>query len=329
MEYRNLGNTDIKISALALGCWSFGGGGPWGEQDDRDSIDTVSAALDAGINFFDTAEGYGRSEEVLGQALAGRRDRAVLATKINYNHLTGPELIAACEDSLRRLRTDWIDLYQIHWPNPAVPVEESLAAMQTLQAKGKIRAIGVSNFGVRDTTRALAACHVDTNQISYGLLWRAPEFEIAPLCRQHDVGIICWGPLGEGLLSGKFASADDVPRSRRGTRYFSGARPETSHGEEGCEELTFATIEAVRRISQEIRQPMAAVALAWLLYQPGVTAVLAGARTPQQIRENARAGRLALTPETVAALSAATEELKQRLGSNQDMYLSADQSRIV
>ena len=329
MECRNFGNTGIKVSVLALGCWSFGGGVRWGEQDDRASIETVAAALDAGITFFDTAEGYGRSEEVLGRALAGRRHQVVLATKATPDHLKGPDLIEACENSLRRLRTDCIDLYQIHWPNPEVPIAETLAAMQALQAQGKVRAIGVSNFGVRDVTRALAAGRVETNQISYGLIWRAPEFEIASLCRQHDVGIICWGPLGEGMLSGKFSSADDVPSSRRATRYFSSNRPGTSHGEEGCEELTFATIDRIRQISREIGQPMAAISLAWLIRQPGVTAVLAGARTPQQIRENVLAGSLALTQEVVAALSAATEELKQRLGPNQDMYLSADQSRIV
>ena len=329
MLYRNLGNTDIKISALALGCWSFGGGGPWGEQDDRDSIKTVAAAFDVGINFFDTAEGYDRSEEVLGRALAGRRHEAVLATKVSPNHLKGPDLIEACENSLRRLRTDCIDLYQIHWPNPEVPVDESLAAMQTLQTQGKVRVFGVSNFGVRDLTEALTTSRVETNQISYGLLWRAPEFEIAPLCRENDVGIICWGPLGEGMLSGKFADADEVPSSRRATRYFSKERPETGHGEEGCEELTFATIDRIRQISQELGQPMAAVSLAWLIHQPGVAAVLAGARSPQQIRENVLAGSLALAPEIVAALSAATEDLKQRLGPNQDMYLSAEDSRIL
>ena len=168
-----------------------------------------------------------------------------------------------------------------------------------------------------------------TNQMSYSLVWRALEFDILPFCRQHDIGMICWGPLSEGMLTGKYRSADEVPPERRATRYFSKSRPETSHGEEGCEELTFATIDRIRRISARIEQPMATVALAWLLYQPGVTAVLAGGRKPDQIRENAKAGELKLEPDVVAELTQATEELKQKLGPNQDMYVAASESRIV
>lgn len=332
MEYRKLGKTEISVSAVALGCWAFGGDGPWGPQDDEDSIGTVSAALDAGINFFDTAEGYGpegRSESVLGKALAGRRQKAIIATKAGPWNLAGSKVPVACENSLRRLQTDYIDLYQIHWPNHSIPIEETVEALEKLRQQGKIRAIGVSNFGVRDLAGYLAHGRCETNQMSYSMIWRALEYEILPFCREQGVGIICWGPLSEGMLTGKYRTADEVPTGRRATRYFSKDRPETSHGEEGSEKLTFATIDRIRRISNRIGQPMSAVALAWLLHQPGVTAVLAGGRRPEQILQNARAGDLMLSPESLAELTNATEELKQALGANQDMYLTAGQSRIV
>lgn len=328
MNYRKLGTTGIEVSVVALGCWSFGGGGPWGEQDDHDSIETVAAALDAGINFFDTAQGYGRSEEVLGAALKGRRNKAVIATKMNWNYMTAAGVAEACEASLRRLQTDCIDLYQIHWPNPAIPVEETLAAMVRLQEQGKVRAIGVSNFGPRQLACAVEAAPLQTNQVSYSLIWRAPEYALEPLCHERGLGIICWGPLSEGILTGKFRSADEVPATRRGTRYFSSSRSEAQHGEPGCEQLAFETLERIRAIAQEIGQPMAAVALAWPLHQRRVVSVLAGARRPEQIDENALAGSLSLSSDVLMKLDEATAPLKAKLGPNLDMYLPAEQSRI-
>lgn len=329
MKYRKLGNTGLLVSPVALGCWSFGGGGPWGEQDDRDSINTVHAALEAGINFFDTAEGYGRSEEVLGQALTGRRDRAVIATKMNWNHMAATGVVEACEASLRRLQTDCIDLYQIHWPNPAIPIQETLTGLVRLREQGKVRAIGVCNFGPRNLAAALAVTPLVTNQVSYSLLWRAPEFALEPLCHEQGVGIVCWGPLAEGILSGKFRNADEVPAVRRGTRYFSGSRSEAQHGEPGCEELTFKTLDRIRAVAERLGHPMVAVALAWLLHRRSVLAVLAGARKPEQIRQNALAASLLLDAKVMAELDAATEPLKQALGTNLDMYLSAEKSRIL
>ena len=330
MQYRKLGQTDIDVSVVAMGCWAFAGGDPWGDQDDRDSIATVAAALDVGVNFFDTAEGYGagRSEEVLGRALAGRRREAVIATKVSGANLSDEGIPLACERSLRRLNTDYIDLYQVHWPNPNIPIAETLGALEKLKAQGKVRALGVSNFGVRQLTELLAVGRVETNQLSYSLIWRALEYEIAPLCIENEIGILCWGPLTEGLLTGKFATADDVPPSRAAIRHFSKSRPQTSHGEDGCEALLFETLDCIRQIAARIGQSMPTVSLAWLLHQPGVTAVLAGSRRPAHIIQNAQAADLKLPPDVVAELSAATDELKRALGPNQDMYLSAAQSRI-
>ena len=334
VEYRVLGKPDIRVSVVGLGCWPFAGGvegagrSEWGHQDERDSLNTVAAALDAGINLFDTAEGYGCSEEVLGKALSGHRHQAVIATKVSPNHLTADEVPKACEASLARLRTDYIDLYQIHWPNRSVPIAETMTALEKLRTQGKIRAIGVCNMGVHDLTDLLAAGHCETDQISYSLIWRVSEREIQSCCRENGIGIICWGPLMEGLLTGKFGTPDDFPLTRARTRHFSKSRPMTVHGESGQEEETFAAIDRVRRIAAGIGQPMAAVSIAWLLHQPGVTTVLAGSRRPDQILQNVQAAELRLSPEIVQELADATEELKRRFGSNQCMYSPAESTPI-
>lgn len=329
MKYLKLGKTEITVSVTAMGCWALAGDDAWGFQDDKDSIDTVHAALDVGVNFFDTAEGYGngRSERVLGQALAGRRDTAVIATKASPSHLSSPEIERACERSLRLLQTDYIDLYQIHWPSRSVPIAESLQALEKLQRQGKIRAIGVCNFGPTDFAELLTVGGCESNQLPYGLLWRGIEYEIGPACANYDVGILCYSPLAQGLLTGKFASADDVPPGRARTRHFSSTRLQTRHGEEGCEAETFATIDKVRHICQKIGVPMTQVALAWLLHQQGVTSVLAGARRPEQIKQNARASDLELSSDVVSDLAKATDVLKQRLGTNLDQYQSDSRFR--
>ena len=301
----------------------------WGPQDEAESIATVSAALHAGVNFFDTAEGYsdGRSEVVLGRALAGHRHEAVIATKVSRSHLSGDQVRGACEQSLRRLQTDYIDLYQIHWPRRTVPIAETMQALETLREQGKVRAIGVCNFGVEDLSGLLEAGRVKTNQLPYNLLWRAIEYQIRQKCVEADVDVLCYSPLAQGLLTGKFASPDDVPQGRTRTRHFSRDRPQARHGEAGCEVETFAAIEEIRRISDGIHQPMAKVALAWLLHQPGVMAVIAGARRSDQIKQTAQAADLTLPPDVIASLTAATEELKRVLGPNPDMWRSEGRSR--
>jgi aryl-alcohol dehydrogenase-like predicted oxidoreductase len=314
-----------------MGCWAFAGDETWGPQDDADSIAAVHAALDIGVTLFDTAEGYGvdgRSETVLGRALKGRRQDAVIATKISPHHLMASRVQEACDDSLRRLQTDYIDLYQIHWPNHDVPIAETMTALEKLREQGKVRAIGVCNHGPRDLSDLLAVGRCSTNQISYSLIWRASEHEIQPICTARGIGILCWGPLSQGLLTGKFRSPDEVPAARAATRHFSKDRPKTPHDEPGLEAETFEALLRIREIAAEIGQPMAVVSLAWLLHQPGVTAVLAGSRRPEQIEQNALAAELALSGDTLQALSSATDELKDKLGANQDMYLTgADRIR--
>ena len=328
MKYRKLGNTDIIISAIALGSASFGNAGTWGPQDDADSIATVHAALDAGINFFDTAEQYGNghAEVVFGRALTGHYHEVVIATKVSPHNLTRDALPVACEQSLRRLNTDVIDLYQIHRANHDIPIHETMEALGRLQEQGKIRAIGVSNFGVLDITDALAVSRCETNQVPYSLLFRATEFAIQPRCVHEGVGVLCYSPLTFGLLTGKFGAADDVPPGRARSPHFSGSRPHARHGQPGCEAKTFATIDSIRQICEDLGQPMARFALAWLLNQAGVTSVITGARRPDQIIENAAAADLALLPSVSDRLTQETEQLKQLLGPAPDLFESPQKS---
>jgi aryl-alcohol dehydrogenase-like predicted oxidoreductase len=306
-------------------------GGPlWGPQDEADSIATIHAALDAGVTLIDTAPGYGAglSEEIVGRGLAGHRDRALIATKIGSGDLTPAGVIASCEASLQRLRTDRIDLLQIHWFREGAALEDVVAAMERLRSSGKVRALGVSNFGPETLNRfGAAASGWITNQLAYNLLWRAIEFEIVDACKRNGMGILCYSPLQQGLLTGRFGRADDVPEGRNRTRHFRGDRQSPGHGEAGHEPLTFATIARLRAIAGGLGQPMAKVALAWLLHQPGVTSVIFGARTPAQVTANVAAAQLPLSPDTLVALGHATDELKQALGPNADLWEGA--SRIT
>jgi myo-inositol catabolism protein IolS len=329
MHFRKLGNTGIDISALAMGCWALAGDPMWGPQDRAESIATIHAALAVGVNFFDTAEGYtgGETEEVLGQALRGRRHEAVIATKVGPHNLTPAEVRQACEGSLQRLQTDYIDLYQIHWPSRSVHLAETLDALETLRDEGKVRAIGVCNFGIGDLSELLELGWVETNQLPYSLLWRAIEYEIQTTCVEEGIGILCYSPLGQGLLTGKFSSPEEVPEGRARIRLFSGDRPQARHGDRGCETETFAALKEIGQVCEKIGEPMAKVAIAWLFHQPGVTSVIAGARRPEQIRQTAQAVDLALTPEVVERLGQSTERVKRCIGANPDMWQSESRFR--
>ena len=329
MEYRKLGAADIEVSTLALGCWPFAGGVVWGDQDDDLSIATVHAALDAGINFFDTAEGYehGHSERVLGRALEGRRDEAVIATKVSPDHLSPEGIAAACEQSLVNLKTDYIDLYQIHWPNHAIPIERSWRALEDLLRAGKVRALGVANFAVGDLSELVEIGRPVANQLPYSLLWRAIEFEILALCRERSIGLICYAPLAQGLLSGRYAAADEVPDGLARTRWYSHARPLAKHGEPGCEEVVFRALAGIADLSRRIGAPMASVALAWVRQQRGVTSLLIGGRNPQELEWNLSSLSLELDAATMADLERLTEPVKGALGRNPDMWMSKSRMR--
>ena len=329
MQLRQLGNSTLKVSPIGVGFWGIVGGDYWGPQEESDTIDTVHSALDAGINFIDTAEGYGDgySEEMLGRALKGRRDEAIIATKVSQSNLAPAEIRAACESSLKRLQTDYIDLYQVHWPSRDIPFEDTMAALLDLQNAGKIRVIGVSNFGKLDMPDMLQCGRYEANQLPYSLLWRAIEYDIQPQCVEHNIGILPYSPLNQALLTGRYDKADDMPYARTRSRHFRGDRRDSRHGTAGCEAETFAAIAAIRDICEDISQSMVHVSLAWLLHKPAVASVLAGARNPQQIESNLMAADLSLSAETMQRLDGATADLKAIFGPDPDMWMSGEDSR--
>ena len=329
MRYTTIQGTGLRVSVIAMGSWALAGDMAWGDQSERDSIAAARAAVDAGINFFDTAPGYGDglSERRLGQGLAGLRDQVVIATKVGPDSMRPAALSESVERSLRNLGTDYIDLLQIHWPSREVPLAETWSELSSLQRQGKVRAIGVSNFGSRDLADVLALGQPVTNQLPYSLLSRAIEYEIAPACARAGVGILCYSPLLWGLLAGSYQSADDVPDGRARSRHFSPARKLTRHREAGCERETFEAIAAVRAEAARLGVPMSDLAVAWLLHQPHVTSVLTGIRRPEQAAANARAAALTLGADTLERLASASEPVKRALGNNPDLWQSGDSSR--
>jgi aryl-alcohol dehydrogenase-like predicted oxidoreductase len=333
MRYTFLPGTDIRVSVIAMGCWALAGDMTWGDQSESDSIAAVRAALDAGITFFDTAPGYGDglSERRLGLGLRGVREQAVVATKIGPDALRAPAMIASVERSLGHLETDHVELLQIHWPSREVPLDETWTALERLREQGKVRAIGVSNFGPEDLAEALeigaGTAPPVTNQVPYSLLSRAVEFEIQPACARAEVGILCYSPLLWGLLADKYPSADDVPLGRARSRHFASTRKLTRHGEPGCEAATFAALARIRAVAARLGVAMQDLAIAWLLHRPAVTAVLAGIRSAEQAAENVRAAQLTLDAATLAELDRATAEVKHALGPNPDLWQGNASSR--
>lgn len=329
MQTRLLGRTELEVSAISLGCWALGGDSTWGEQDETLSLKTIHAALDVGINFFDTAEVYGngRSEEVVGKALAGIRSNAIVATKAAASNLRPDDIKKACEGSLRRLQTDYIDLYYVHWPSREVPIEDTLGAIERLKQEGKIRYGACSNFGVEDLSSLLTKGRIEANQLAYNLLFRAIEHEIQQLCTDQDVGIVCYSPLAQGLLTGKFSTPNDVPEERARTRHFSSERKLARHGEKGAEEETFTAIRNIKNICDKYGIEIGTASLAWLLSQDGITSVIAGARSPLQVVENAQAGKVSIPDGLIRDLTDVTETLKQKMGSNPDMWQAESRMR--
>ena len=311
---RRLGTSDVFVSPITFGAWAIGGW-MWGGTDEADAIAAIHASIDAGVNTIDTAAIYGMgvSEELVGKAIAGRRDRVVLATKCgmrwNSDEGTDPwpnktpdgkdvvvrknaraESIAyECEQSLRRLNTDVIDLFQIHWPDVSTPVEESIRAMEKLRQAGKIRAIGVSNYDVAWLEKALAAGPVASLQPPYSLITRRIEKAELPWCRTHNVGVIVYSPLERGLLTGKVTAQRKFPEGdhRARHRYFTVDN----------RQRVLAALEQVEPIAEKHGATLAQVAINWTIQEPGITAALVGARNAEQARQNAHALSFTLTPD--------------------------------
>jgi aryl-alcohol dehydrogenase-like predicted oxidoreductase len=312
MEMRTLGRTGVKVSPLCLGAMMFGA---WGNPDHEDSIRIVHAALDAGINFVDTADVYsaGESEEIVGKALQGRRDDVVLATKahgvmgedVNQQGNNRRWLMTEVENSLRRLQTDHIDLYQIHRPSPDTDIEETLDALTDLQRAGKIRYFGSSTFPASEIVQAQWAAkerhsgRFVTEQPPYSLLVRAIETEILPVCQQYGMGTLIWSPLAGGWLSGKWRKGQDAPESSRSGRM--AARYDLS---DPVNQRKLDAADALAALAEDNGMSLVELAIAFTLQHPGVTSAIIGPRTMDQLTSQLPAADVVLSAEVLDAIDA-------------------------
>ena len=299
MELRNLGTSDIKISPIIMGTWQAGKD-MWAGIDDAQSTQAIKAAYDAGITTFDTAEVYGsgHSERIVGNALYDVRDRVVIATKVFSNHLQYNQVIGACHGSLKNLNTDYIDLYQIHWPPGSfgakkVPLEETMRAMTDLKAQGKIRAIGVSNFSRSQLEEAATFGRVDSLQPPYSLFWRKVETDALPYCRKNNITVLAYSSMAQGLLTGKFGPDHTFAKGdhRFRNKLF---QPENYR-------RVHKALEKLGPIAAANHITLGQLALAWIISQPGVCAI-AGARNSEQAVQNAAAANIRLSDTDLAAV---------------------------
>jgi aryl-alcohol dehydrogenase-like predicted oxidoreductase len=298
MEYRQLGNSGLRVSALTLGTMTFGGRDNFaavGSTDVAAATRQVDLCLDRGINFIDTANVYsgGLSEEIVGETLKGRRDRVVLATKARMPMGDGPNdaglsrhhLIAECENSLRRMQVDHIDLYQVHEWDGETPLEETMAALDALVQSGKVRYVGVSNYAGWQLMKALAIAdsygfvRPVTQQIYYSLQARDAEYELVPIAIDQGLGILVWSPLAGGLMSGKYRRGVDPPEGSRHLTDWN-EPPVRDEGQ------VYDIIDALVEIGEGHGVSAAQVALAWLLDRPGIVSLIVGARTEEQLADN-------------------------------------------
>jgi myo-inositol catabolism protein IolS len=336
----------VRLPAVGIGCWAFGGGSYWGPQEQSDVDGVVSLALDAGLNYFDTAESYndGASETSLGRALEGRRAGALIGTKLSPNNASPDRLRLHCEQSLRRLKTDYIDIYMIHWPlnGPSVrhcttdeeivrnPPElgPALQEMERLRREGKIRSIGVSNFGREQLSEAAGSgVGVSVNEVPYNLLMRAVEHSVLPYCAENGIATIGYSALMQGLLARPTRSFDGVASVRLRTRHFASTRESSRHGEPGIESETLAALGAIARIARRTGRPVAELALAWSVANEGIGCTLVGCRNRDQLNSNLQGLSLPLEPEIKRDLDRMTDEVMDKLGSRIDYFQSEQETR--
>jgi aryl-alcohol dehydrogenase-like predicted oxidoreductase len=317
MKMKTAAAVDLSFSAVGFGCWAAGGSIVWNHSDDQETIRTIQRAVDLGINFFDVAPvyGFGHAEEMLGRALGSRRSEVIIGSKCGLrwddqgrivNDLRPERIAQEIEDSLRRLNTDYIDIYQIHWPDPQTPLDATMPALTGLQDEGKIRYIGVSNFSAARTDEARRYGAVVSQQGLYNLLERNPsqyhgipleyrtEAEILPHCRQHGMAFFPYSPLFQGLLTDHFKMEGqfDEHDVRSANPKLNGERFQTY----------FAIRQQLVALTQDIGRPLSQVAINWLIAQPEVTSVICGAQTVAQIEENAGSASWTLTPDVMDAI---------------------------
>ncbi|MBN1405315.1 MAG: aldo/keto reductase [Candidatus Omnitrophica bacterium] len=304
MQYKKLPNADLNISVISLGTWVFGGD-VFGKAEEKDCIEAVHAAIDNGINLIDTAPiyGYGASEKIVGKAIKGKRDKVIIATKCGLKgkgpgitiDLSANFIKQEIENSLKRLETDYIDLYQCHWYDANTPMQETMNELCGLQKQGKIKYIGISNFTVDAIKEAQKYADIKTLQGHYSLLERSIEKDILPYCQQKNIGIITYGSLGGGILSGKYEKEPKFAGSDARSffyKFYKGAGFEQSK----------KTIAALKEISERIKKPAAQIALNWIRQKPGILSAIAGARNSIQAAANAASADWELSPQDIKLL---------------------------
>ncbi len=314
---REIGKSGVSASAIGLGTWAMGGW-MWGGHDDANSIKAIQASIDAGVTLIDTAPAYGlgRAEELVGKAIEGRRDQVVIATKCgmvwdtdkgNYfvdehdkkihRYLGAESVRAELETSLKRLRTDYVDLYITHWQDPTTPIAETMGALEDLKREGKIRSIGISNVNASEMKQYLASGQLDSIQECYNMLDRQIEEELVPLCVENDVAVLSYSSMALGLLSGKIGP----------DRVFEGddLRRENPKFSVENRQRVADFMKVLLPIAQSHNVEPGQIVIAWTIAQKGITFSLCGARNAQQAVENARAGEIALTAEEIAIIDQA------------------------
>jgi aryl-alcohol dehydrogenase-like predicted oxidoreductase len=324
-ERKKLGNSNLEITPLGVGAWAMGGSGwafGWGEQDDNDSIGAIRAALDAGINWIDTAAvyGLGHSEEVVARALQGVGSRPYIFTKCErrwdengkiYPSLKADSIRKECEASLRRLKIDVIDLYQVHWPEPEQDIEEGWTEMARLQQQGKVRWIGVSNFNVSHLKRAIKIAPITSLQPPYSLLAREVDQEILPFAKQNNIGVIVYSPMRNGLLTGKMTKerAQNLPADDWRRRNPDFQEPKLSRNLE--------LVELLRKIGQRHGRAPGEVAIAWTLANPAVSGAIVGLRRADQLQGTIGAMKFRLSSEEIGEIESFDSKSKSALRTAQ------------
>ena len=317
MEMRSLGNSDIKITPILMGTWQAGKR-MWVGIEDNETIKAIRAAFEAGITTIDTAEVYGEghSEQIVAKALSDVREQVVYASKVFANHLKYDQVIEACDRSLGNLNTDYIDLYQIHWPsgsfnNEFVPVEETMSALNKLKEQGKIRAIGVSNFSRSQLEEITQYGAIDSLQPPYSLFWRNVETDAMPYCIEHNISILAYSSLAQGLLTGKFGLEHQFAQGdhRVKNKLFIGENYQRAQ----------AALNQLRPIAERHQCTLAQLSLAWLINQPQTSAI-AGARNSQQSSDNAKATEVQLSPEELQEIDQIGKSVTNYLDNNPVMW---------
>lgn len=330
MEKRALGKSALPVSPIAFGAWAIGGW-MWGGADKKDAIRAIHACLDQGVTSVDTAPiyGFGQSEEIVGEAIKGKRDSYEILTKCGMrwedtrgdyffttNDNSGVQreihtysgrdsIIAECEDSLRRLGTDYIDLYQVHWPDSTTPIEEAMEAFRILLEQGKIRAAGVSNYSVEQMEQASSVVELSSNQMPYSMVRRDIEQDVVPWCIDHDCGILAYSPLQRGLLTGKITP--DYPFAPGDNR------PETPHFKINNLIKTNKFLDKIKPLAEEKGATLSQLVIAWTLCQPGITVALVGARNEEQVKQNAGALDVKLSADELDEISRELGKLELKL----------------